>query len=464
MSRIAAPSMFTAVLPVFHRLRGSRTAFAALGIFLLALTVRVTYNLTVARTYVPLHDAASYVALAQHLLAWHCYCLYAPGQPTTIRPPLFPLFIAAVYALTGPDPLHARLALSVVGALTCVLVAAIARDLFGGRAGVLAGLIAATYPQLFIYDAWLYSESLAICLFAASCLAVMRVVRRPPDWRWALAGVLLGITALARPNGLYALVAVAVWVVLAVWTRVTSLRRAAFGFALMLAGCALILSPWVVRNYRVTDGAFVPATTGSGIVIAGSYNDMAYSLPGFRGFWVNPFTVAKWDAHDSHLLSNLPPDCWGPCEVVVDRATTQMGEDWALSHLRLIPRLLTLRMQMFWTPASPPGEAGMPIWRPFAVAYPTMVLLLAGVGLVAVRRRWRDALIPVLFAASVVAGALLFYGSPRMRAPMEPMLVAMAAGGVVWLVGAAHARLRRPQPAMHDILSPALSERSVSHR
>jgi hypothetical protein len=39
-------------------------------IFLIALTLRVTYNLTAARGYVPGKDAAEYIGLAQHLLHW----------------------------------------------------------------------------------------------------------------------------------------------------------------------------------------------------------------------------------------------------------------------------------------------------------------------------------------------------------------------------------------------------------
>ena len=66
----------------------------------------------------------------------------------------------------------------------------------------------------------------------------------------------------------------------------------------------------------------------------------------------------------------------------------------------------------------------MPILRPYAVGYPMLVILLAFLGmLLAIRRRWREALPPLLFSGTVVAGGLAFYGSPRMRAPMEPMLM-----------------------------------------
>jgi hypothetical protein len=102
------------------------------AVFLLALGVRVFYNVTVARNYVPIHDAADYNAMALHLLNEHCLCI-APHVPTTVRPPLFPLFLAGVYALPGADPLHARLALSVVGVGTCVLTALIACEVAGWR-------------------------------------------------------------------------------------------------------------------------------------------------------------------------------------------------------------------------------------------------------------------------------------------------------------------------------------------
>lgn len=418
--------------------------WAVSAIFALALAVRVTYNLTVARDYVPRHDAAAYVNLAQHVLQWGCYCLFTPTQPTTYRPPVFPLFLALVSQVSGPDPLHARLALSVVGAITCVLVSLIARDLFGPRVGVLAGLMAATYPQLFIYDAWLYSESLAICLYAASCLAAMRAVRRPVGWRWALAGGLLGLTALTRPNGIYALGAFVLWAGIAVWARLIPPRRALAGVLVVVAGCVAIMAPWTVRNYVVTGGAFVPISTGGGDVIAGAYNTAAYTWPGYQGSWVNPWTMPYWSPSEHAMLRKFPIACWGACDVVRDHMTTELGIHWAESHIQDLPRLVLLRMIQFWTPASSPIEAGMPIWRSFAVAYPALVIGLALVGVVGQRRRLRALLLPWLFGAVVVAGAVVFYGSPRMRAPLEPILIVMAAGGITsvvaqvrcWMAGA----------------------------
>lgn len=419
-------------------------------IFVLAVALRVVYNLTVERAYVPLHDAADYNNMALHILNEGCVCIY-PHIPTTVRPPLYPFFMAIVYVFSGYNPLHVRLALSVTGALTCLLVAGMARILMGQRVGVLAGLIAATYPQLFIWDAFLYSEGLAIFFFALCCYLAMRLHKRHQWWVWLSVGLIFGLAALVRPNGVYALLAVIAVIAVAVALRETTPKQGIVQATALTLGCILALSPWVARNYNDTGGSFVPFTTVTGIVVAGSYNDLSFSDPANVGVWVNPLRIPA----DAPTMERFPVICDARCEVARSNASEQMGIHWAETHIKDLPLLFYRRMKQFWHPDSPPGEAGMPVWRSFAIIYPTAVILLAFAGaLFALRRNWRAALMPLLFAASVVAGGLLFYGTPRMRAPMEPMIVVFGAVGlaslleIVWR-GAMRLRQRSRADAKH---------------
>jgi len=73
----------------------------ALGIFCLALLVRIVYNLTVARNYVAGYDSQAYEKIAVHMLQEHCFCL-DPHSPTAGRAPVWPGVIAFIYALSGP--------------------------------------------------------------------------------------------------------------------------------------------------------------------------------------------------------------------------------------------------------------------------------------------------------------------------------------------------------------------------
>ena len=150
----------------------------AIGIFCLALLVRVIYNDTVAHDYSPLHDSLFYQVIGFNLLQEHCFCLL-PHISTVDRAPLWPAIIAAIAVALGPSDYFARLFLCGIGSGTCVLIYLFARDLFGRYIGVLAGVIATVYPELYIYDGWLYTESLYTFLLLALCYGVYRLQRIP---------------------------------------------------------------------------------------------------------------------------------------------------------------------------------------------------------------------------------------------------------------------------------------------
>ena len=123
-----------------------RPLLPPIGIFALALLVRVVYNLTVAARYTPLHDSLTAQNLAFNMLDKHCYCLI---QGVTVdRAPLWSFLIAGLALVAGRGNLVDRLFLSAVDALTCVLIYYLARDLFGKRVGLIAGLVACVYPAL----------------------------------------------------------------------------------------------------------------------------------------------------------------------------------------------------------------------------------------------------------------------------------------------------------------------------
>jgi hypothetical protein len=122
-----------------------------------------------------------------------------------------------------------------------------------------------------------------------------------------------------------------------------------------------------------------------------------------------------------------------------------MGLRWLRTHLTLIPRLLTLRAAKFWQPPSPVGGAGMTILRPVAVGYPALAIALALPGLLALlrRRQGAPALIFCISGATVIAGGLVIYGSPHMRSSLEPFLVTLAAGALVYWPAPLRALLQR---------------------
>src|SRR5579863_8814675 len=80
-------------------------------------------------------DAEGYWELAQKLASHRDYAIHEPPR-RVMRMPGFPLLLALVMRLTGPDNvLAARIALAGVGTLACGLVYWLGRELFDSATG-----------------------------------------------------------------------------------------------------------------------------------------------------------------------------------------------------------------------------------------------------------------------------------------------------------------------------------------
>src|SRR4051812_469524 len=100
-----------------------------LSIFTLAFLIRLIYNVTIAKNYKPVFDAALYDFLASNLLEQGCYCI-KDHFSTISRAPFWPFIMAGIYFFTGKEEFYARLFYCLLGSGTCVMVYSIARKIF----------------------------------------------------------------------------------------------------------------------------------------------------------------------------------------------------------------------------------------------------------------------------------------------------------------------------------------------
>ncbi len=238
----------------------------------------------------------------------------ATGQiavvPTLARLPGYPAFLAICFAIFGIGNYHAVLFLQAVIDLgTCLLVAGLAGQICGPRAGRIALLLAALCPFTANYVAAPLSETLSLFCVALGFWALAKILERPrPAWIALLTFSLTfswSYAALLRPDG--ALLAVVLWAALIVYGRHTL----GLAFAVRLAVVAGLVSvlpfvAWAVRNAR-TFHVFEP--------LAPRYaNDPGeFAGPGFVR-WVRSLAVdftstseIYWNGNSDAIdLANLP--------------------------------------------------------------------------------------------------------------------------------------------------------------
>ena len=181
------------------------------------------------------------------------------------QPPAYYLLGALVFRVTGGGLLPLRLLSVALGALFVVLVYAIARLIFPGRAELALGAAAFTafLPMHVAQAASVNNDALAEVLLAAILLLSIRYVKlallgpRPPGaWDALPIGLLLGLALVTKVSA-YVAIPIALAAPLIAWYE--SRRRAPINhspfpnspinhFALILLPALLLALPWYVRN------------------------------------------------------------------------------------------------------------------------------------------------------------------------------------------------------------------------
>jgi len=204
-------------------------------------------------------DALMYGDLAHNMVAHHVYGFSATLiQPTLIRLPGYPLFLAACFAVFGVGNYGAVVVVQMlVDLAACALLGILAERLAGRRAGLAAVWLAALCPFTANYSVVVLAETLSVFCVVVALVALERWETRwragERRWRWVvLLGCALSSAVLLRPDeGILAaaILPVMLWV---------GLRRQGLGVGRRVAPAAvatllvaLPLSLWAVRNWRV---------------------------------------------------------------------------------------------------------------------------------------------------------------------------------------------------------------------
>ena len=346
----------------------------------------------------------------------------SPEGTAYFRTPLYAWFLAAAFSMPGDDLLGARLLQALLASLAGVLLADVSARRFGRTAAWSTGILTATAWPLLLFGRELLIVSVAFFLVAWLLWLVDRSRPGDPPWRWLLLGVVTGLGALARPN-LLALLPVVVGVAFLAGPARRLLRT-----ALVLAGCALIVLPIGARNQRVS-GDFVLLSYQGGLNLWIGNNPEADGLsavlPGFSS-WRNEDVEAHLRRETGRPVGPREQDAYFR-KLALDFFRTSPGA--AIGGL-LRKTYFFLQGYEIRNNRDLYFQRDRIRWMGFPLPDFGWIVPLALVGWWAHRRRWRELLPHVAFAALVGATVVLFFVCSRYRIPAWPPLLVLAGAGV----------------------------------
>ena len=386
-----------------------------------------------------IHDERDYNQLAISIVQRGEYG-FAPGQLTSIRPPLFPAFVAAIYSVCGIENYQAiRLANVLLSLVTTVVVYLLARRMFCGRVAFVAAALVTFYPSLVGAGNLVLTETLFTLLVCSFLLASERYLATSSRWAIVAAGVLLGLAALTRS---------AVWLfppvaaALILWTGPERMIRGRLvSAALLCVAFALTLAPWTIRNTTLHKTFTTVDVMGGRNVMMGNYEHTPWDRP-----WAAIEIQGEKAWHQ--VLSRAHGGLAGKTQGQIDKLAMRQALEYIAAHPGQTLARSTAKLFHFWQlerELVAGGKQG--IWGTFST--PLLLLMAAAIVgtycLVMVSGLFGVWMMPpsnravhwllVLLVLFVTALHSVAFGHSRYHLPLMPIVILYAAACLVhWRV------------------------------
>jgi 4-amino-4-deoxy-L-arabinose transferase-like glycosyltransferase len=397
-------------------------------------------------------DAEAYHERALEILAGHWL-----EDRAFYQDPLYPYFLAALYALFGAGSSLVPCVQSLLGAATAVFVYRVGRAVFGTPAGALAGLLAALYGPSLYYDALLLKVSLSLLLVTLALVLVLRADAGDDGLRplsvavllpWLGAGFAFGLATLTRGNYLLFVPVLLGWVA---WGRHGGARRLAAGCAVAF-GLALAIAPVSIHNAIASrDFVLITSQAGQNFYIGnhrgnhvGSYRPPPFVRP-------NPRYEQDDMRDEAERRAGRPLSPSERSRFWFRQGLAEIAADPAHAA-----RLFWMKLRLSAGDYEVPDNYSFEYFREelssvLRLPLPSwgLVFPLSICGLFFARRD-RRALLLTLYLVTYLASLALFYTGSRYRMPLVPVVLVLTGEGGVRV--AADLRARRWRRALPSLL------------
>lgn len=396
-------------------------------------------------------DPSEYLRIALELTKGDTPTFGGAGGPSAYWSPGYPMVLAPFVWFADTtgwlSPAFAASLVNVVaGTVTIWFTGLLAERWIGRSARTAAAWFVAVCPALIYYTSTAHTETAFTPVLLGVLLLAGSREHDVPARNWAIAGLLVGLAVLFRAPGVIGLAipALALRVRRGSWRD--SWREAARATGLVLAGAAVLLVPWTIRN-GVQVGIWSPGSTSNASALCFGHND------GISANWeaslanqqlqIECFRGSPYDSAAVYRLhgQEVPPDIGtaDPDEVGWYKARVSDAVHWAVTHP---VREVNLTAHKVWETWSDEGRAVDSArnyerrdwagrWQtPLTVLanlwlWAVGALALAGLVLVPACRRALPIWVPIVLFTLAIVGAV---SQPHYRYPVMPLVAVLAAG------------------------------------
>jgi 4-amino-4-deoxy-L-arabinose transferase-like glycosyltransferase len=366
------------------------------------------------------NDEIGYEALAYALLQGEFF-------QSPVRVPVYPMFIAMVYAALGErSPTKLLYVQAFVGVAAVPLTYLLARRFTGMMPALVAAGLVALDDSLIGHARGIFTEIVYTPLLLVALLVLFWALQMPRPWRFAWAGASMAVVTLCRPTT--ALLPLLLPLMLP-W-RWTLKQKAGACIAYGLS-MAVVIAPWSYHNWR-THHRFLPLAVSGGSLWHGSpeFYHLTQAQRAFLDIWANELNPERNGGHDPytiegdrHFTHRTMRSIQAEPDVYIIYSLKKAVYLWLGNPVVEWPygALYNWAVMRQWYPYSAPKLINM------FVARQLPIVALAALVFLSVRRRIRPLMPLVAVCAYFTLVYMLTWAEMRYSEPLHPVLAIILA-------------------------------------
>ena len=389
-----------------------------LAIFFCALLIRILFNVLILDISRPFEgDESIYFERAIDFIN-------GDWIGSSQRPPLLGTILVPSFLIFGDTLEIGRFVNILISSASCPAIYALGCTLLKSEnSSKLGAIIWTLYPPSIWYAGALLTESLSALLIILVLTMLLKTVRSTSLKDGVILGILVGLLALNR--SLYLMVFIPVLLFLFAYIRpriVTNLKplnltKRNLGVTLLvLVTYIVVVSPWVVHNY-IALGKFIPHSTQGGQVLMYSNEKIKNDRIQEGSYIKNLETFHK-------TLGNSTSDEFQADSIKRNIAMRSIKNDW-----NYLPKPIVNRFKNFWSSRPDPYDNSWTLNDTVMASIWVPILFFFILGVFQNRLMFN---LPVVILISYTCVLVLpFWGTPRFRYPIDPLIVLMGSSGML---------------------------------
>jgi len=170
-------------------------------------------------------------------------------QFRSIQEPFFPICCAVIYYFTDHSIFTALILQILAASLIPIVIYFITDKIYGKKTAIVSSIFSIFVPGIIFYSSTkLHQMPLYSLFFCLSILLTLSFFEKPSSKNQILLGIILGISLLLRSATVFIMAAIFLWLWLNL--KMAAGKKLLVVFKILIV-VALIIAPWVARNYFV---------------------------------------------------------------------------------------------------------------------------------------------------------------------------------------------------------------------